>query len=130
MLETEFDNLLDLLNLLVQTTNHVVCAVGYLLNHHEGNKRVDRGREEGGKLVGVAEEGDTLARCEFRDVDVVGNVDDCSPLVSMYFICSVCDLTIFAFGVNLHQHLLGSHDLHNLSNVAPRLLEQAELLAQ
>jgi hypothetical protein len=39
-------------------------------------------------------------------------------------------LTVFAFRVNLHQHLLGSHDLHNLSNVAPWLLKQAELLAQ
>ena len=74
--EAKFDDFLDLLDLFVQATNHVVCAIRYLLDHHEGDKWVDRGWEEGRKLVGIAEEGDTLAGCEFRDVDVFGNVDD------------------------------------------------------
>jgi hypothetical protein len=41
VLEAELDDFLDFLDLLVQTTNHVVCAVRNLLNHHEGDKGVD-----------------------------------------------------------------------------------------
>ena len=76
VLQTQLDDLLDFLDLLVETTNHVVCAVGHLLDHHERDKRVDRGWQELLKLVRVAEERDALAGCEFADVDVVGDVNN------------------------------------------------------
>ncbi len=41
VLEAELDHLLDLLDLLVQAADHVVCAVGHLLDHHEGDEWID-----------------------------------------------------------------------------------------
>ncbi len=51
--ESELDDLLDFLDLLVQATNHVVGAVGYLLDHHEGDERVDGGWEHLLELIRV-----------------------------------------------------------------------------
>ena len=41
VLDGKFDDLLDFLNLLVETADHLVCAVWDFLNHHEGDERVD-----------------------------------------------------------------------------------------
>jgi hypothetical protein len=41
MLDGELDHLLDLLDLLVQTTDHFVGAVGHLFDSHQADKRVD-----------------------------------------------------------------------------------------
>ena len=78
MLQTQLNDFLDLLDLLVQTTNHVVCAVGHLLDHHEGDEGIDGRGKELLELVGVAEESDALSGGEFADVDAVRDIDDCS----------------------------------------------------
>lgn len=38
--------------------------------------------------------------------------------------------TVFALGVNLNQHLLGTHHLDDLSDVGTGLLQQAQLFAE
>src|SRR5690242_15562786 len=82
MLQTQLDDLLNLLDLLIETTNHIVRAIWHLLDHHERNERVDRRRQKLLELVRVAEEGYALAGCEFANVDVVGNVNNCGRQVS------------------------------------------------
>ena len=39
--EAELNHFFDLFDLLVQTTNHVVGAVGDLFDHHEGDEGID-----------------------------------------------------------------------------------------
>ena len=43
VLDGKFNNLLDLLNLLIESSYHVVGGVWHLLYLHEGNKRIDLG---------------------------------------------------------------------------------------
>jgi hypothetical protein len=76
MLQTQLDDFLDFLDLLVQATNHVVCAVGHLLDHHEGDEGIDGRGKQLLELVRVAEQGDALAGGEFADIDAVGDIDD------------------------------------------------------
>ena len=38
--------------------------------------------------------------------------------------------TIFALRVHFDEHLLRAHDLDDLTNVGPRLLQQTELFSQ
>ena len=56
VLDREFYHLLNLLDLLIgliQATDHLVCAVGHLFDHHERYKRVDFVRKDFVKCVGV-----------------------------------------------------------------------------
>lgn len=76
MFEAQLDDLFDLLDLLIQTTNHVVSAVWDLFDHHEGYERVDGRGEHLFEFVGVREERYALACCELGDVDRVGNIDN------------------------------------------------------
>lgn len=76
VLEAQLDDFFDFLDLLVETTNHVVGAVGHFLDHHERYKGVDGRGEEFLELVAVGEEGDALSWGELGYVDIVGNVDD------------------------------------------------------
>lgn len=41
MLNGQLNDLLDFLNLLFKTTNHVISGIGNFLNFHESDKRVD-----------------------------------------------------------------------------------------
>jgi hypothetical protein len=41
MFDGQLDDFLDFFNLLVETTDHLVCTVGDFLNHHEGDKWVN-----------------------------------------------------------------------------------------
>jgi len=76
VLETELDDFFDLFYLLGEAADHVIRAVGHFLDHHERDEGVDGGGEGLFELVGVGEEGDAFADCEFADVDAVGDVDD------------------------------------------------------
>ena len=78
MLKTQLNNFFDFLNLLIQTTDHVVCAVGDLLDHHQRDQRVNRGREHLFELVGIGQKGYPFAYGELPNVNTVRNVDNCS----------------------------------------------------
>jgi len=49
----QFDDLLDLLDLLVETSDHLVRRVGDLLDHHEGDEGIDLVGEDLVEFVGV-----------------------------------------------------------------------------
>lgn len=46
MLDGQLNNFLDLLNLLFETTNHVISGIGNFLNFHESDKRVNLARHD------------------------------------------------------------------------------------
>ena len=58
VLHGQLDDLLDLLDLFVQTTDHLVRRVWHLLDHHEGNKGVDLVGEDLVYCVRVGAESD------------------------------------------------------------------------
>lgn len=76
MFKTELDDFFDFFDLLVQSTYHIVGAIGDFLHHHQGNKRIDGGGEHFLQLVGVGQEGHAFAHGELGDIDCVRDVDD------------------------------------------------------
>ncbi len=76
MLHRELDDFLDLFNLLVETTDHLVRAVRDFLDHHERNQRVYFIRENFVNGVRVGAESNTEGSFELVDVDFRVKVDD------------------------------------------------------
>ena len=58
VLNWELNHLLDLLDLLVETADHLVRRVGHLLNHHERDERVNLVGQDLVQLVRVGPECD------------------------------------------------------------------------
>lgn len=113
MLDGQLDHFLDLLDLAVQTTDHLVRRVRYFLDHHQRDKRVDLVGQYLVQLVRVGAQRHAQARRQRSDVNVVGNLD-----------------YVFALWLHLDEHLFPPHDLDDLTNIAPWLLKKLELLAQ
>ena len=111
--EAELDDFLDLLDLLGQPADHIVRAIGNLLDHHEGHQGIHGGGEHLLQLVRIREQGDPFPNGEFGRVDGFGDVDD-----------------VFALRVDLDEYLFCAHHFHDLADVGARLLEQAEFLAE
>ena len=76
VLDGELDDLLDLLNLFVETANHLVRAVWNFLDHHKGHERVDLVGQDLVYRVRVGAEGDTKGRSELVNVDIGVSVND------------------------------------------------------
>lgn len=72
----QFDDLLDLLDLLVESSDHLVGGVRYLLDHHERDERIDLVGEDLVEFVRVGTESDAEVGSEEVDVDVWVKVDD------------------------------------------------------
>lgn len=76
VLDGQLDDLLDFFNLFVEPTDHLVGAVGDLLDHHEGDEWINFVGKDFVDGVGVGAEGDTEGHLELRDIDFWVNVDD------------------------------------------------------
>lgn len=113
VLDGQLDDLLDLLDLLVETTDHLVRRVGHLLHHHERDERIDLVRQDRVEEVRVGAQGDAEVGSEGGNGDVGREVDN-----------------VLALRLDLDKHLLLAHDLDNLADVASGLLQHLELLAQ
>ena len=100
VLNGKLNDLLDLLDLLVETSHHLVCRVGNLLDHHERHERVDFVRQDLVKQVAVVLERHARVRCHLRHVDVLVHVDD-----------------EFTFWVHFNEHFLLVHGLDDLAHV-------------
>ena len=94
MLDRELDNLLHLLNLLRQSTDHVVSGVWDFLNLHEGNQRIDLGWKDLVQQVGVRSARNSDVWQEEFSVNFPVDIDD-----------------ILAFSADLDEALLLSHHL-------------------
>lgn len=113
VLDGKLDNLLDFLDLLVETTDHLVRRVGNLLHHHERDERVDLVWQDRVEEVRVGAESDAEVGSEGGDGDIRREVDN-----------------VLALGLHLDKDLLLAHHLDHLADVASGLLEDLELLAQ
>mmetsp|Transcript_17530 Transcript_17530/g.52738 ORF Transcript_17530/g.52738 Transcript_17530/m.52738 type:complete len:264 (+) Transcript_17530:600-1391(+) len=113
MLDGQLDDLLDLLDLLVHASHHLVSAVGRLLHAHQLHERVYLAREDLVQHVGLAAQGDAGVRLAVVDGDVLVNVDH-----------------VLALLAHLHEHLLLPHGLDHLAAVRCRLQQHVELLPQ
>eukprot|EP00050_Salpingoeca_kvevrii_P006166 m.287788 g.287788 ORF g.287788 m.287788 type:complete len:445 (-) comp11847_c0_seq1:145-1479(-) len=113
VLDGELDDLLDLLDLLVETANHLVRAVGDLFDHHERDQRVNLARQDFVQRVAIVAQCHSEVGRELCDIDAGVEVDN-----------------VLAVGVDLDQNLCLAHDLDHLANVRAGLVEQRELLAQ
>ena len=73
----KLDDFFDFLDLLVESTYHLVRAVGNFLDHHEGDERVDFVGEDLVNCVGVTAKGYAEGGLEVSDVNFRVEVDDC-----------------------------------------------------
>ena len=105
MLDGQLDDLLDLLDLLVQTADHLVRRVGHLLDHHQAHERVDLVRQYLVQQVAVVLECHARIRRYLGYVDVLVDVDH-----------------ELALRVHLDEHLLLVHRLDDLAHVRALLL--------
>ena len=76
VLDGQLDDLFNLLDLSIETSNIFVRRVGHLLDHHEADERVDLVGQNLVQGVAVASQGDTAVRSDVRDVDVLVYVHD------------------------------------------------------
>lgn len=76
VLDWQLNDLFDFLDLAVQTTDHLVRAIGDLFDHHERNERIDLVGQDLVQGVRVRTKGDAQRWSEGGDVDVWGKVDD------------------------------------------------------
>mmetsp|Transcript_56794 Transcript_56794/g.164778 ORF Transcript_56794/g.164778 Transcript_56794/m.164778 type:complete len:390 (+) Transcript_56794:14-1183(+) len=113
MFDRQLDDLLDLLDLLVDSAHHLVGAVGRFLDTHELHEGIDLAWEDLVQDVAVAAEGDPGVRLAILDGDVLVLVDD-----------------ILALLPDLDQDLLLAHGLDHLAAVRRWLQEHVQLLAE
>mmetsp|Transcript_32410 Transcript_32410/g.64337 ORF Transcript_32410/g.64337 Transcript_32410/m.64337 type:complete len:417 (+) Transcript_32410:261-1511(+) len=109
----ELDDLLHLLHLLLQPSDHLVSRVGDLLDFHEGHQRIDLGGQNFVKFVRVVVQRNSSSRRQSSDVDVFFDVDHVLP-----------------FRVHLHKNFIFAHHLHDLSYIRPWLQKVLQLLSQ
>lgn len=80
VLNGQLDNFLNLLDLLVQTTNHLICTIRNLFDHHERDEGVDLVGEDGMEEVRIGSKGNSDVRGKGRDGDIGGEVNHCDIL--------------------------------------------------
>ncbi len=73
----KFDDFLDLFDLLVETSDHLVRAVRDFLDHHERNKRVDFVRQDFVKGIRIGTEGNAQRGFQSVDVDFGVDINNC-----------------------------------------------------
>ena len=76
VLDGQLDHLLDLLDLLVDATDHVVRRVGHLLHLHQAHQRVDLARQHEVQHVRVVLQRHAVVGLELGDVDGLVNIHD------------------------------------------------------
>ncbi|RUP50930.1 hypothetical protein BC936DRAFT_137085 [Jimgerdemannia flammicorona] len=103
MLHGQFNDLLDLLDLLIQAADHFIRRIGHLLDHHERDQRVDFVGQDLMQLIRVVAQRDTNRRGQGRDVDISADVHD-----------------VFAFGMDLVKKGRGSKEKGQSSEAARR----------
>mmetsp|Transcript_28705 Transcript_28705/g.56057 ORF Transcript_28705/g.56057 Transcript_28705/m.56057 type:complete len:250 (-) Transcript_28705:165-914(-) len=113
VLDGELDNLLDLLDLLLESTNRLVRRVGNLLHAHQGHQRVDLAGKDLVKDIAVVTEGDAEVGLDLGDINRLVQVNH-----------------ILALRIHLDENLVLAHGLDDLANVAARLLQQLKLLSE
>lgn len=111
MLDRQLDDLLDLLDLLVESSNHIIGRIRHLLHLHETDQRVNFGGEDLVQDVGVTLESDTGVR---------HTVFDLYRLVQAHH--------VLALGVYLHQHLVLAHLLDDLPHVGAGFMQRSDFL--
>jgi len=121
MLDREFDDFLDLLDLLVEASDHFVRAIGNLFDHHKRDKGVDLVGEDLVEGIRIRTEGDAERRFELGNVN--GRVDIDNYVVSDTFCnAKVIKRTIFAFWLDLDEYLGLAHDFHDFSDITSGLV--------
>lgn len=76
VLDWEFDDLLNFLDLLVEASDHVVCTVRHLLDHHQRNERIHFVWQDFMDLVRIRPKGDAQSWSDGGNIDVGVKVDD------------------------------------------------------
>lgn len=147
---TSANYLFDLLDLLVEAPNHIICRVRNFFYFHQTHKRVnlhkrlqclraspasnvmwatmsivqrDRGQDHG-------EGPDLCGEQVVQGVAVIleGDAGPRRDLCDVYALVQIHD--ILAFWIHLDQYLVLPHDLDNLSHIRARLLQELKLLPQ
>ena len=96
--KTQLVYLFDLLDLLIKTTNHVICAIWNLLHLHEADQGIHLGRQQQMQRVAIVTQGNSSTSSNFVDVNVLVQVHH-----------------VLALRVNLDQNFVFAH--HLLSQV-------------
>jgi len=112
MFDGQLNDFFDLLDLLVYTSNHLVCAVRGFLHTHELNQGVNLARQDFVEHVAVALERNACVGLAIINRNVLVNVDDILTLLT-----------------NLHQNFLLAHGLDHLTAVGGWLQQHVQLLA-
>mmetsp|Transcript_6575 Transcript_6575/g.14969 ORF Transcript_6575/g.14969 Transcript_6575/m.14969 type:complete len:200 (+) Transcript_6575:570-1169(+) len=113
VLNGKLDHLLDLLNLLVKSADHVVRAVGNFLHLHEADERIHLGRKQQVQRVAVVAQRDACRGNHLGDVNILVEVDD-----------------VLSLWVHFHENFSFSHDFNDFSDVRPWFLEELEFLSE
>mmetsp|Transcript_399 Transcript_399/g.1076 ORF Transcript_399/g.1076 Transcript_399/m.1076 type:complete len:286 (-) Transcript_399:252-1109(-) len=100
VLDGQLDDLLDLLDLLVEPTDHIVGRIGDLLHLHEADERVHLAREHQVQDVAIVLQRDASGGGEGVDVDALVQVHN-----------------VLALRVHLDKNLCLPHDLDHLAHV-------------
>ena len=82
MLDGKFDDFLDLLNLLIKSSYHVVGGVRHFLYLHEGDKRIDLGGQNLVQNVVIGPDCHSEVGLDILDLDGLIDVDDVLALVA------------------------------------------------
>lgn len=100
MLHRQLNNLLDLLDLLVQTTDHFVSAVWHFLDHHQADQWVDFVGQDLVEEIAIVLKGNSCVWCHLGHVDVLVNIND-----------------ELAFWMDFDEDLFLVHCFDNLANI-------------
>ena len=82
VLDGKFNDLLDLLNLLIKSSDHIVGGIWHFLYLHEGNKRIDLCWQNFVQNVVIGPDCDSEVGLDVLNFDGLVNVDDVLPLVA------------------------------------------------
>mmetsp|Transcript_15463 Transcript_15463/g.58588 ORF Transcript_15463/g.58588 Transcript_15463/m.58588 type:complete len:439 (+) Transcript_15463:3359-4675(+) len=113
VLDRELDHLLHLLDLLAQAADHVVRGVRDLLHPHQTDERVHLAGEDAVQGVAVGAERHARVGNAVADLERLLHLDD-----------------VLAVRPDLDQNPVLAHLLHDLANVARRLLQLEQLLSK
>mmetsp|Transcript_5185 Transcript_5185/g.12263 ORF Transcript_5185/g.12263 Transcript_5185/m.12263 type:complete len:323 (+) Transcript_5185:370-1338(+) len=113
MLDGQLNHFLDLLHLLLQPTDHLVCRVRHLLDLHQTHQRIDLAGQHSVQGVAVVAQRDSRVRLAIRDLNILIDVHNVLPLRP-----------------DLDQNLRLPHRLHDLPNMRARVQQQLQLFSE